>query len=155
FAPIANLGLIVIWDDGDDLYAEPRAPYPHTRDILCLRSHQARTSLLLAGYARSVEAQLLVESGWAHDIVAERDQIRRASPRVIAVGDNYQLARDPAAQSARLPAVALETAQAALALGRPVLIQVPRGGYAPVLSCAACRVPARCVSCQGPLEAPS
>jgi len=29
FAPIADLGLVVVWDDGDDNLAEPRAPYPH------------------------------------------------------------------------------------------------------------------------------
>ena len=29
-----------IWDDGDDLHAEPRAPYPHARDVLVLRSAQ-------------------------------------------------------------------------------------------------------------------
>ena len=32
-----DLGLVAIWDDGDDLYAEPRAPYPHTREVLLLR----------------------------------------------------------------------------------------------------------------------
>ena len=31
FAPVVELGLVAIWDDGDDLYAEPRAPYPHAR----------------------------------------------------------------------------------------------------------------------------
>ncbi len=34
FAPVADLGLVVLWDDGDDLHAEPRAPYPHARDVL-------------------------------------------------------------------------------------------------------------------------
>ena len=28
WAPVAKLGLVVIWDDGDDLHAEPRSPYP-------------------------------------------------------------------------------------------------------------------------------
>ena len=27
FAPVADLGLVVVWDDGDDLHAEPRSPY--------------------------------------------------------------------------------------------------------------------------------
>ena len=31
FAPVRDLGLAVVWDDGDDLHAEPRAPYPHVR----------------------------------------------------------------------------------------------------------------------------
>ena len=42
FAPVARLGLVVIWDDGDDLHAEPRAPYPHVREVLALRAHQGR-----------------------------------------------------------------------------------------------------------------
>src|SRR6202007_667756 len=29
FAPICDLGLVILWDDGDDLHAEPRAPYPN------------------------------------------------------------------------------------------------------------------------------
>ncbi|MHB8451198.1 MAG: primosome assembly protein PriA, partial [Mycobacteriales bacterium] len=42
------------------------------------------------------------------------------------------------------------TAREALASG-PVLVQVPRSGYLPGLGCAACRAPARCVHCGGPL----
>ena len=40
FAPVAGLGLVVLWDDGDDLHAEPRAPYPHAREVLVLRAHR-------------------------------------------------------------------------------------------------------------------
>ena len=38
FAPVHDLGLVAIWDDGDDLHAEPRAPYPHAREVLLLRA---------------------------------------------------------------------------------------------------------------------
>src|SRR5581483_9930887 len=38
FAPVVRLGLAPIWDDGDDLHAEPRAPYPHAREVLLLRA---------------------------------------------------------------------------------------------------------------------
>ncbi len=41
FAPVRDLGLVLIWDDGDDLHAEPRAPYWHARDVLVLRAHLA------------------------------------------------------------------------------------------------------------------
>ena len=33
FAPVADLGLVLVWDDGDDTLAEPRAPYPHAREV--------------------------------------------------------------------------------------------------------------------------
>jgi primosomal protein N' (replication factor Y) len=47
----------------------------------------------------------------------------------------------------------LRTARAALAAGRPVLVQVPRRGYLPTLACANDRLPARCTHCAGPLSA--
>ena len=50
------------WDDGDPLHAEPRAPYPHVREVLALRSELEGCALLVAAHGRSVEAQALVES---------------------------------------------------------------------------------------------
>ncbi|GAA3234939.1 primosomal protein N' [Pseudonocardia petroleophila] len=153
FAPIARPGLLAVWDDGDDLHADPRAPYPHVRDVLVARAHAAGAALLVAGFARTAEAQLLVESGWAREVVAERAVVRAAMPRIEALGegDGALLARDPDARAARLPHVAFEAARAALAGGRPVLVQVPRSGYVPWLSCGQCRETARCRHCAGPL----
>jgi len=152
-APVADLGLVVVWDDGDDLHAEPRAPYPHARDVAVLRSAMGGVPLLVGGFARTAESALLVESGWAQPIVAERAVLRAATPRIVALGDDVELERDPAARSARLPALAFRTARAALAADRPVLVQVPRRGYQPSLACARDRSPARCEHCHGPLAA--
>jgi primosomal protein N' (replication factor Y) (superfamily II helicase) len=155
FAPVAEPGLLAVWDDGDDSHAEPRAPYPHVRDVLVLRAHAVGAALLVGGYARTAEGQLLVESGWASEIVADRAAVRAAMPRVVAQGESdLQLARDPLARAARLPSAAFEAARSALAAGRPVLVQTPRAGYVPWLSCAACRETARCRRCAGPLGLP-
>jgi primosomal protein N' (replication factor Y) len=155
YAPVADLGLLAVWDDGDDLHAEPRAPYPNTRDVLALRSAHTGAALLVAGFARTAEAQLLVESGWAHEITAARDDLRVAAPRVRPVADDVELARDPAAAAARLPSLAWRTTHDTLQAGHPVLVQVPRGGYVPALGCARDRTPARCPVCAGPLAARS
>jgi primosomal protein N' (replication factor Y) len=151
FAPVANLGLVAIWDDGDDLHAEPRAPYPHAREVLLTRAQLGGAAALVAGYARSVEGQLLVETGWAREIVADRSILRSRMPRVMPTGEDAQLARDPAAASARLPDLAFQAARAALRAETPVLVQVPRRGYLPAVACADCRAPARCPHCSGPL----
>jgi primosomal protein N' (replication factor Y) len=151
FAPVEPLGLVAIWDDGDDLHAEPRAPYPHAREVLLTRAQLADCAALAGGYARSAEAQQLIETGWAKEIAASRDAVRRSAPRVQPAGDDVQRARDPAAASARLPTVAWQAARDALAAGAPVLVQVPRRGYLPSVACAECHTPARCPSCAGPL----
>jgi len=155
FAPLADPGALVVWDDGDDLHAEPRAPYPHTRDVLMYRAHASGAALLVAGFARTAEAQLLVESGWAREVRAERAEVRARAPQVNPVAETEgQLVDDPHARAARLPKVAFDAARAALGRGEPVLIQVPRAGYVPGLACASCREPARCRHCAGPLGLP-
>ncbi len=153
FAPLSDLGLVMVWADADDSLAEPRAPYPHAREVAMLRAHQARCAALIGGYARTAEAHALVRSGWAHDVVAARAVVRARTPRVVALDDSgYAEERDPAARTARLPSIALRAARAALDSGAPVLVQVPRRGYVPSLACARCRTIARCRHCNGPLS---
>ncbi|WP_221639400.1 primosomal protein N' [Nocardia bhagyanarayanae] len=155
FAPAANLGLIAIWDDGDDTYAEPRAPYPHAREVSMLRAHETGAAFVAAGFARTAEIQAVVDSGWAHDLVADRSVLRKAAPRISAPGDSdMAMERDPVARAVRIPGVAFAAARAALKEGAAVLVQVPRRGYVPALSCAKCRTPARCRHCNGPLALP-
>jgi primosomal protein N' (replication factor Y) (superfamily II helicase) len=153
FAPVPDLGLAVCWDDGDDLHAEPRAPYPHVREVLGLRAELEGCGLLLAAHARSVEVQALVASGWVREVAADRAEVRRHAPRVRAL-TSTELAREGAAAAARLPGEAWRTIRERLADG-PVLVQVPRGGYLPAVACARCRAIARCTTCHGPLQLPS
>jgi primosomal protein N' (replication factor Y) (superfamily II helicase) len=153
FAPVADLGLVVIWDDGDDLHAEPRAPYPHAREVLALRAHRCRAAALLGGFARTTEVSQLVASGWAATLAADRSTVRRWAPRITAAGDDSELARDQAARSARIPGLALRTAREALVSG-PVLFQVPRRGYVVAVSCERCGARARCSRCGGPVSLP-
>ena len=154
YAPVADPGLFVVWDDGDDLHLDPHAPYPHVRDVLMDRAHATKSSLLVGGFARTAEAQFLVESGWAQPILADRTVLRAAAPRVTPVGEDFDVARDEAARVARLPAVAFEAARQAFAAGLPALVQVPRRGYVPGLACGNCRTPAHCRRCAGPLALP-
>ncbi len=150
FAPVSELGLVVLWDDGNDLHAEPRAPYPHAREVLALRAHRTGAAGLIGGFARTAESTSLVAGGWARPIVADRPVLRDHAPAVRAAGGDTELARDEAAQTARLPSLVLRTAREGLASG-PVLVQVPRRGYVAALGCARCRERARCAACGGPL----
>jgi primosomal protein N' (replication factor Y) len=152
FAPVRDLGLVVLWDEGDDLHAEPRAPYPHAREVLALRAHRAGAAALLGGFARTAEAENLVTAGWARALEADRATVRRFAPLVAAAGEDSELARDEAARSARLPSLALRTARDALASG-PVLFQVPRRGYLAAIACERCHARIRC-QCGGPAQLP-
>ncbi len=152
FAPVRDLGLVVIWDDGDGSHSEQHAPQPHAREVLLLRAAHDKCGFLLGGTSCTVEAAQLVGTGWALPLAAGREQVRTAAPLVRTIGDG-ELARDEAARAARLPSLAWQAVREGLKTG-PVLVQVPRRGYVPRLACERCRTPARCRHCAGPLEAP-
>lgn len=154
YAPVANLGLVVCWDDGDSSLVEQRAPYCHARDVLLLRASAEGTAALFAGFSMSSEAARLVRTRWASHVRAPRALVRDYSPRIFSTGSEFELARDPLAAMARIPHLAFEHARRALARG-PVLVQVARSGYIPSFSCERCRMPARCGECSGPLSVAS
>jgi primosomal protein N' (replication factor Y) len=154
FAPVVDLGLVAIWDDGDDLHAEPRAPYPHTREVLLLRAAREDAAALVGGFSRSVEADFLVRTGWARDLALPREQVRRRATVHVSGASDVVRERDPGGQGARVPAEAHALVREALTRG-PVLVQTPRAGYALALACERCRTPARCGTCQGPLASRS
>jgi primosomal protein N' (replication factor Y) len=150
FAPVRDLGLVAWWDDGDDLLDEPRAPYPHVREVLLARASTQGAAVLSAGFTRSVAVADLLERGVLRPVEGSRTQVRRSVPAVRVAGEGHDADRDPAVAAAHLPTVAWRTAKDALDRG-PVLVQVPRRGYLPSLSCQDCRRPARCATCAGPL----
>lgn len=151
FAPVADLGLAVIWEDGDSSHRDLQSPQPHAREVLLQRAVTEHAGLLLGGHSCTVEAAQLVATEWAGPLVADRETVRAVAPLVRTVGDGDE-ARDEAARAARLPSLAWRTVRDALQHG-PVLVQVPRRGYVPRLACARCRAAARCAHCHGPLEA--
>lgn len=141
FAPVTDPGLFIWWDDGDDLLVEPRAPYPHVRQILRIRAQDAGAALLSGAFARSVAVQAL----GLPEIAA-----RGPRPAVHIAGDELERERSGPAATARIPTRAWQLAHDGLQHG-PVLVQVPRRGYLPALRCAECGTRATCSRCQGPM----
>jgi primosomal protein N' (replication factor Y) len=153
FAPIAKLGLVAIWDDGDDVHQELRAPYPHSREVLALRCELEDAALVAGAWSRSVEATGWVRSGWARPVAAERSVLRSRWPKIAVAATSFGAEEDPSS-AGRIPAAAWRAVRDGLRRG-PVLVQVPRAGYVPGLSCQNCRKPARCTFCHGPLGLPA
>lgn len=144
YAPVRDLGLIAVWDDGDPLLEEPLAPYVHARDAALVRQETDGGALLFAGHTRTTDVERLVAVGWVRDVPMPR----REAPKVV-----LSASHEGESRSSRVPSAAFRAAREALVTG-PVLVQVARPGYAPVLVCGDCRKPARCPSCAGPLHAP-
>ncbi|MEY4993909.1 MAG: hypothetical protein RIS82_1031 [Actinomycetota bacterium] len=134
YAPVRNLGLIAIWDDGDQSHQEPSSPYSHSREVALIRQRQSGCSILFAGHARSTEIQRLVEIGYL------TDQTSQLQTPEISTAD----------RDVRLDGSAWAIIREALKHGS-VLVQVSSRGNAVSAYCSTCAERACCFSCNGPL----
>ncbi|MDQ1530370.1 MAG: hypothetical protein QOE37_475 [Microbacteriaceae bacterium] len=116
YAPAAELGAILVWEEADPFHAEPLAPYAGTRDVALLRQEQSGAGLLLLSSTRSTPVQRLVQIGWLNE-----RPVARYRPDVVLTPDD--------GRDARIPSAAWRAAREALTAG-PVLVQVARPGDA-------------------------
>ena len=135
-------------------YAEPRAPYPHAREVLLLRAH----SRAAACCSRALRA---VGRGAGPGRVrlgreprrADRDVVRARGPAGARrpASPSASGERDAGAPAARMPRRVFEIVRDGARAHGPVLVHAPRYGYQPALACepAARRRAAR--ACAGPL----
>lgn len=150
-APLREPGLVLLVEDGSDHYVEPRAPYPHAREVCLLRVRESGAALLLLDHTRTVEVQDLVESGWIGSIDRPREERRATAPLVL-----LPHADTP---SERMPPEAFDLIRGALGRTKretaqgPVLVQVPRAGYLPVVACARCGDLLDCPRCEARIAA--
>ncbi|NNH05325.1 primosomal protein N', partial [Microbacterium ulmi] len=105
YAPAHDVGLLVVWDDGDPLLAEPLSPGVHARDAALVRQELDGCALLFAGHTRTTDVERLVSLSWLRDVPAGR----RASPRVV-----LSATREGESRGSRVPSAAFAAAREAL-----------------------------------------
>lgn len=135
YLPIHNLKTVLMWDDGDDSYVEPTAPYLHTREVVLQRQALEQFDLVFAGYAVSTDVQRLVEIGHA-----DADDSRCTKPRVASSDD-----------LARVDSLSYRAVRESLNSGKPVLVQVATRGASSSVFCRQCRIRVQCRQCNGPV----
>ena len=96
FAPVPDLGLIAVWDDGDDVLVEPQTPGWHAREVAALRAWQSGCRLIVGGYTRTAATAQWVADGTAHAAQLDREHSRARRYRVEALVE-------PAADRRRIP----------------------------------------------------
>ena len=134
YAPVRNLGEIIVWDDGDPSHHEPTSPYSHTREVALMRQRLQECNLLFLGHSRSTEVSRLVTLKFLED-VSKPFKL----PRIANTDTDL-----------RVDSMAWKAIREGLESG-PVLIQVAAKGTATSIFCAACDKRAECRSCNGPL----
>lgn len=159
YAPLDNLGAIIIWDEANESYREPRSPGASVIEVANARASftggTGPAAVILGGFIHSTAAFWLTRAEappvapWPH-VQPIRTESRRARP-LIHINNEEDASRDGPAGFGRIPARAHAIIRRGLEKG-PVLIQVPRSGYINLLACARCREIARCPGCGGTMR---
>ncbi len=122
YAPVADLGLVIVDDEAHVSYKERRAPRINARAVAHERSRRSGAVFVAVGTPPSIEAGYAAERGVLATVSVARAELLRTRPPVTVVDRS----RDP---SRHVPhAETLRRCRAALDAGKRALILTHRGG---------------------------
>src|SRR5690606_5390901 len=146
FAPLSDLGLVVVDEEQDSAYKQDQAPRYHGRDLALVRCRSAGAVAVLASATPSLESR--------HAARAGRLELLRLTERVghgrLPEGVLVDLRAEPRARKAQdllFTETLLARMRETLDAGDQVILLRKRRGYAPMLLCRACGEDFRCPDC--------
>lgn len=144
FAPLENLGLIVIDEEHDSSYISESAPRYSTVDIAKMRAEYNDCKLILGSATPSVESYLKAKEG-EYNLVTLPDRINKKPLPEIIIADMREEAKrgNDGAFSKALKDELEET----LSCGNQAIIFLNRRGYSQTVICRDCGYVAKCENC--------
>jgi primosomal protein N' (replication factor Y) len=127
FAPVTQLGLIIIWDESDENLSSPQAPYWQTGEVAINRAKSTGAALVFGGWVNSLRAQQLIGAKQAAQVSLPSTKRKTNLAHVLVAGSEDETKIDKDAQIARLPYGAWRTIKDGLEKG-PVLVHVAQRG---------------------------
>ena len=145
FAPLANVGLVIVDEEHDSSYKQGETPRYHGRDVAIVRGRLERALVVLGSATPSLESYANARQGkYALATLQERVAGRPlAAVEIIDMREEFRRYETRVPISKRLQ----KEIEAALAAGAQVMILLNRRGYSWFLLCRTCGQTIRCVNC--------
>ncbi len=145
FAPVHQLGLIVVDEEQESTYKQDEVPRYHARDVAIERGRQHHAVVILGSATPSLEAYARARRG-LYTLLELTHRIDQRPLPTVQIVDVQRLAFSP---QARLLSPPLERAlEATLAEGQQAIVLLNRRGFATFVQCTGCGAVARCPDCQ-------
>ena len=145
FAPLRNLGLIIVDEEHEPSYKQDQHPRYHARDVAVMHGMGENATVVLGTATPSLESYHNVEKGKYKLIPINKRIEEQALPTIEIVDLAAESTPDSGLQlfSRRL----LDAIQSRLDLGEQVILFLNRRGYASQLHCLCCGYTATCSDC--------
>ena len=145
FAPVQNLGLVIVDEEHDGSYKQQETPRYHGRDVALVRARNAGAVAVLGSATPSVETRFNTETGKYCLLILPERIARRPMPHVEIVDMRIEFleTRQQATFSRKL----IEEMTHRLAHGEQTMLLLNRRGFSSFLVCRACGERMLCVNC--------
>lgn len=145
FAPLRNLGIIVVDEEHDTSYKQSDVPRYHARDVAIVRAQRNHAVCVLGSATPSVESYFNAEQGKSIRLELRRRATNAELPKVelLDMRDEVKEAAGQVLLSRRLE----REVSARLDAGEQVILLLNRRGYSPYVLCPQCGWVARCNDC--------
>jgi len=145
FAPVQNVGLIVVDEEHDQSYKQQETPRYNGRDVAIVRAQAARAVVLLGSATPSLESRYNAERG-KYKLLQLPERIeRRPLPdvEVIDMRQEFLETGKLATFSRRL----IDTVKERLEHGEQTMLLLNRRGFSSFVACRACGERLQCINC--------
>lgn len=144
FAPLENLGLIIVDEEHEGSYKQDEIPRYHARDLAVLRAQREKCAIVLGSATPSLESWQNTRTG-KYRLARLTQRVDDRSMPVIRVLDMRQASRrgGDAIFSPQL----LQAMEARLASGSQTILFLNRRGFSTSLLCQACGHVCECPDC--------
>ena len=146
FAPIENLGILVVDEEHDAAYKQETTPRYNGRDLALLRAREHGAVAVLASATPSLESRFNVERGKLAILhLTERAGHGRLPEGILVDLREEGASRRPG--EVHFSGTLCGEIEATIADGDQVILLRNRRGYSPILLCRACGEDFRCPDC--------
>lgn len=144
FAPVENVGVIILDEEHDGSYASETNPRYNTAEIAELRARYNGCKLVLGSATPSVETYLKAREG-EYNLIELPERInKRPLPEIVVADMRREVRRGNASA---FSAALREELEACLAGGRQAIIFLNRRGFAQSVVCRECGEVVKCAQC--------
>ncbi len=145
FAPLENLGVVIVDEEHDSSYKQQETPRYHGRDVAVVRARLARALVVLGSATPSLESYSNAREGKYRLCTLEERIGGRELARVeiIDMRQEFRETHTQAPLSRRLK----EEIEAQLHARAQIMVLLNRRGYSWFLLCRSCGETSRCVNC--------
>ncbi|PTY02238.1 primosomal protein N' [Verrucomicrobia bacterium LW23] len=154
FAPMENLGIVIVDEEHESSYKQEDTPHYHGRDVAVMRGHLEGVPVVLGSATPSLESYMnAMEGKYLLSRLTKRVEVR-VMPIIHVLDLRRELKGEVVKKGSKPSLLAprlVEAVNARLAQKQQVIIFLNRRGYATSLQCPQCGHTEMCPHCSVPL----